>query len=166
MLRSVRGFFVQSIPLNSRETTKSMRRCAFVVSFTVSPQHSLHQPICKLALAYLTPLQFEKLRNSFEEEWKRVLVQYEEDFGPRVTSWEQLFDTEHRKRFYFNSRTGQRHDEQEIAICESCDSLIAGDDFKCLVCGSKRSEINRKRYKGRVPLDEMIKADREAFSLE
>lgn len=109
--------------------------------------------------------KFEKLHDSFEEEWRRVLVQYEEDFGPRATSWEQLFDRERQRRFHFNWRTGQRHDEQEIAICESCDSLIAGDDFKCLVCGSGRSEINRKRYKGRVPLDEMVKADRKAFSV-
>ena len=63
--------------------------------------------------------------------------------------------------FYFQWQTGERCYDQQVgnqpvpAIGEICDCLIELTDYKCFNCDAPRSERNKKKYRGRVSLENM-----------
>lgn len=104
--------------------------------------------------------QYENLRASFNTTWKIFVAETENQYGVKDTCWDRVFDIETRKTIYLNSNTGERREEQNGAICETCDAFIEKGDYKCFSCGAKRSKINEHKYRGRLPLADMIGAEK------
>jgi len=102
---------------------------------------------------------YEHLVATFENiNWKTFVDSYEGKFGLRNSCWEKLYDPEEELSFYYQWQTGQKVPSignQSPAICEVCDSLIDLIDYKCFNCDSLRSVRNRKKYRGRISLEEM-----------
>ena len=90
--------------------------------------------------------------------WRTFVDSYEDRFGLRNSCWEKLYDPEEDRSFYYQWQTGEKVSligNLSPAICEVCDSLIDLTDYKCFNCDSLRSVRNRKKYRGRISLDEM-----------
>jgi len=71
-----------------------------------------------------------------------------------------MFDPDQQINYYFQWQTGQQCFDQQLgdsppAICEVCDALIDLTDYKCFNCDAPRSDRNRKKYRGRISLEEM-----------
>ena len=104
---------------------------------------------------------YEDLLNTFEDEnWPRFVDSFEARFGPSTTCWERMFDPDQQINYYFQWQTGQKCFDQQLgdsppAICEVCDALIDLTDYKCFNCDAPRSVRNRKKYRGRISLEEM-----------
>ena len=102
---------------------------------------------------------YEHLVATFENiNWNSFVDSYEGKFGLRNTCWERLYDPEEDLSFYYQCQTGEKVSpigNLPPAICEVCDSLIHLTDYKCFNCDSLRSVRNRKKYRGRISLEEM-----------
>lgn len=103
---------------------------------------------------------FDHLVDQFNSKWSAFVDSYEERFGPAATHWEKLYDADQNLSFFFQWQTGERCYDQQVgnqtpAICEVCDCLIELTDYKCFNCDAPRSERNKKKYRGRVSLENM-----------
>ena len=103
---------------------------------------------------------FEDLHTSFNSNWPAFVDSYEDRFGPATTCWEKLYDADQKLSFYFQWQTAERCYDQQLgncppAICEVCDHIIELTDYKCFNCDAPRSKRNRKKYRGRISLENM-----------
>lgn len=99
------------------------------------------------------------MSQSAEQQWKSYIDDIISQYGPERTNWEKLYDINTESIFWYNSNTDEtipsfscHAPNSSIAICESCDNVFDPEDpsDKCYFCEHPRSEINFRKYRGRL----------------